>query len=113
MKKILSLIFVVTILAGVFVSNVSASDWQWASSFRTITAIYPDVDFQFYLDGATIDLNSECANRFDIWRGDANYDAKVASLLLAFQNGYQILVLFDDDDTGCNTVVSRFRVQRE
>jgi len=113
MKKVLSVVFMVMVSIAIFAPVVSANDWQWADSYRTVTRIYPDVNFQFYLDGDRIDPNSSCANRFDIYRWDDNYDAKVASLLMAFQNGYKILVLFDNNDTGCDTGVTRFRVQNK
>lgn len=90
-----------------------AKDWQWADSYRTINILYPDVNFQFYLEGDRIDPNSSCANRFDIWKEDANYEAKVALLLLAFQNSNQVRVMFDNSDTGCDTSVKKFRVKNK
>ena len=113
MKKVLSLIFVVTMLAGVFALNVSAETYVWNTAYRTITQIYPDTDFQFYLDGATIDTSSSCANRFVIQHTADNYALKVASLLTAYQNGDQILVKFDEDDTGCGTTVDMFKIKPE
>ncbi len=113
MKKVLSLIFAVTLLSGVFVSNVLAETFAWNTGYRTITQIYPDTDFQFYLDGATIDTSSSCANRFVIQHTADNYNVKVASLLTAFQNGDTILVKFDEDDTGCGTTVDMFKIQPE
>jgi len=113
MKKVLSVIFMAMVFTVIAIPTVSANDWQWSDGYRTVTIIYPDVNFQFYLDGDRIDPNSSCENRFDIWREDVNYEAKVASLLTAFQNGFKVKVLFDNDDVGCNTDVSRFRVKVE
>jgi hypothetical protein len=114
MKKLLTVIFAVTILAVIFVSNASAENYLWNNDgYRTITQIYPDSDFQFYLDGPVIDTNSSCSNRFVIWYTDLNYEVQVASLLTAFQNGYQILIKYDNDNTGCATNVEMFKIQIE
>jgi len=113
MKKILSLIFAVAILAGFAATTVSAEDYIWSTGYRTITQIYPDTDFQFYLDGATIDTNSSCANRFVIRNYNANYEILVAALLTAYQNGNEVLVKFDDDITGCGTTIVMFKARPE
>ena len=85
MKKIFAIIFAVVVPVVAFVSNVSAENYLWNNDgYRTITQIYPDSDFQFYLSGITIDISSSCANRFVIWNTDPNYEVQVASLLAAF-----------------------------
>lgn len=111
MKKLLSLIFAVVVFVGIFTSTSSAENFIWGQDYRTITVVYPDTDFQFYLSGTTIDPNSSCPNRFVIWHTDGNYEIKVASLLTAFQNGDLIQVKFDNDATGCATNVIMFKVQ--
>lgn len=114
MKKTLILIFTLSFLAVIFVSNSSAENYLWnKDGYRTITQIYPDTDFQFYLSGPVIDVNSSCPNRFVIWYSDPNYETKVSSLLLAFQNGNQILVKYDYDRTGCGTRVEMFRIENK
>jgi len=112
-EKTLTLIFVTAILTGIFVSNVSAEDFQWVGDYRTITQIYPDTDFQFYLDGATIDTNSSCPNRFVLRNYYDNYEILVATILAVYQNGDQVKVKFDDDETGCGTTVTMFKAMPE
>ena len=113
MKKVLIPICVLAILTGFFISNVSAEDFQWAGDYRTITQVYPDTDFQFYLDGTTIDVNSSCANRFVLRNYHSNYEVLVAAILTAYQNGDQVKVHFDNDETGCGTSVDMFKAQPE
>ena len=114
MKKTLTLIFVTAILTGIFVSNVSAENDLWNNDgYRISTHIYPDTNFQFYLSGTNIDINSFCSNRFVIWNSVSNYETQVASLLTAFQNGYQVLVKYDHDNTGCATNVEMFKIKIE
>ncbi len=114
MKKLLTLTLTLTLIIGtlcLFSAKAQAENMIWADGYRTITNVYPDSDFQFYLGGDTIDNSSSCPNRFVIRHNDPNYEVKVATILTAWANNKRIKVKYDDDHTGCGTPVSMFKVE--
>lgn len=110
MKQLLTLTLTIGTLC-LFFANAQAENMIWADGYRTITSVYPDSDFQFYLNGDTIDNFSSCVNRFVIRHDDPNYKVKVATILTALSNGKKVKVKFDEDYTGCATPVSMFKVE--
>jgi hypothetical protein len=109
MKKNLVTILLVIVLSSIFTLIVFAEDFQWSDDYRKITQVYPDTDFHFYLDGATIDCNSSCTNRFVIKSTDPNYYIKVGTLLKVFAEGGSIKVNYDRDNCYCKTSVETFK----
>ncbi len=107
MKK--TVLMFTVILAFCTIQNAYAENFVWAPDYRTIAGVYPDSDFQFYLDGETIDTASSCANRFVIRHSDPNYNVKVATLLTAWERDRTIKVKYDADDTGCGTDIEVFK----
>ena len=75
--------------------------------------IYPNATgLSFYTDGAVVDVNSVCANRFVILKADANSEAKMSAILTAFSINSTINIVFDLDATTCETPIDRFQVAR-
>jgi len=107
MKKIILIISAILIS----VSIAYAANWQWSSDYHQITQVYPDSDFQFYLDGTVEDINSSCPNRFVVRHDSNNYNVKVATLLEAWKSGKEVKVKFDYDSTGCATDVIMLRAR--
>jgi hypothetical protein len=110
MKKMI--IAAVILVSAFVVGSAQAENFVWADeNYRTVTQVYPDTDFQFYLDGDTIDTASSCANRFVIRHTDPNYNVKVATLLTAWETDRTVRVMYDADDTSCGTDISMFKIQ--
>jgi hypothetical protein len=101
----------IVIATLLFCGSAHAANWQFDSTFRTITQLYPnDGGLNVIVDGSQINPGSPCPNRLLISTADLNYSTKVAALLSAFALGKKVQFNIDQGNVGCDMPVNRFVV---
>jgi hypothetical protein len=98
--------------AVALLASATASAETWASSYRTITHVYPHRDgVSFMLDGPAFVPASPCPNRFMLTLGMPNYAAIVGGLYSAHAQGKRILINYDETNSSCDVPVNRFQTE--
>ena len=115
MNKILILLTLFCLLT-ISATTAHSATYAWTSRVY-VRFLYPlDNSFVFATEGnVVINKNSSCQgetnkNNFIILTDDPNYKAKVASIMLAFETGRPLKLLYQSDYKGCYTPVKRFSV---
>jgi hypothetical protein len=110
--KTSSLVLTIILLA-VFTSTGQAENWMYSPK-RAIEVLNPQSNTSsgtlvFHLVGDSIATSTTCVNRFHISSDLVLYDEMVATIMLAYTLGKQVIVYYDDDSTGCTAPVRRVK----
>lgn len=109
MKRNILIAAMVVLSLSLTLNHALAADWMYSEE-RFIESIFAQTTtFTFILEGALINPNGDCANRFSIDRSAEYYDEMLMTVMLAYSIGAQVKVYFDNAYTGCNVPIMRVR----